>query len=402
MEKYLEISIDKLKPYKNNARTHSTEQVQQIADSINEFGFINPILIDGDYNIIAGHGRLMAAKILNMEKVPCLFIDNLSEAQKKAYILADNRLAELAGWDYELLQIELSELSAMDFDISLTGFDTIDFGNEDDHEIQDDEFEADILNDPISKRGDLYQLGNHRLLCGDATSIKCLEKLMGGAKADITFHSPPYNVKNASLRNGKERYISKETDYKTNDEYLDLLIDSTNRSLEKSRYAFVNLQFLAANKVELIRYLYNFKDKFVDIMFWAKNTVAPAMQQQVLNSQVEVIFIFSYESNTRMIKTADFRGTISNLIKTENNSNNKYADVHGAGFPISFAALFVENMCKKNDSVIDLFGGTGTTMIACEQLKRSCYMMEIEPVYCDLIIKRWEDFTGEKAVKIDG
>jgi hypothetical protein len=196
VNRYEHVEIDKLIPYINNARTHSTEQIIQIQASIREFGFVNPVLIDGDFNIIAGHGRVMAAKAEGMDKVPCLFIEHLTEAQKKAYIIADNKLAENAGWDMDLLKIELAELQECNFNVDLLGFDVdeIELMFDEPKEVEEDDFDEEPPENPISKRGDIWQLGRHRLMCGDSTSEDDVNNLMDGNLADMLLTDPPYNV----------------------------------------------------------------------------------------------------------------------------------------------------------------------------------------------------------------
>ena len=191
------VPLDKLRPYENNARTHSPEQVDKLRASLREFGFVNPILIDSDYGIIAGHGRLMAAQAEGMATVPCVFVEHLTDAQTKAYILADNKLAELAGWNFKLLSVELEELKELDFDIGLTGFgadELSDIFGEEELEAVEDDYEVELPEEPKTKLGDIYQLGRHRLMCGDSTDRETVEKLMDGAKADMVFTDPPYGV----------------------------------------------------------------------------------------------------------------------------------------------------------------------------------------------------------------
>ena len=206
MRKYENVKIDRLKPYENNARTHSEEQVEKIMRSIEEFGFINPVLIDGDYGIIAGHGRVMGAKRLGMTEVPCLFIEDLTEAQKRAYILADNKLALDAGWDDEILKQELKALDDMNFDITIAGFDLedLDFDVED-FEFQEDDYEEEPPAEPKAKLGDIWQLGNHRLMCGSSTSQEDVDKLLDGAVMDLCVTDPPYNVNYGSLQEQQEK-----------------------------------------------------------------------------------------------------------------------------------------------------------------------------------------------------
>ena len=219
--RYELIKIEKLIPYINNARTHSPEQIKQIQASIREFGFINPILIDGNFNIIAGHGRVMAAKAEGMDKLPCLFIEHLTEAQKKAYILADNKLAENAGWDMDILKIELEELQGFDFDLNLIGFDDTEISLlfEEPQEAQEDDFDIELPEEPKSKLGDIYQLGRHRLMCGDSTSEGDVDILMDGNKAHMCFTDPPYNVSIGTIKHPKFKQREIENDSMSKDDF---------------------------------------------------------------------------------------------------------------------------------------------------------------------------------------
>jgi len=401
--RYESVDIDKLIPYINNARTHSPEQIKQIQASIREFGFINPVLIDGNFNIIAGHGRVMAAKAEGMDKVPCLFIEHLTEAQKKAYIIADNKLAENAGWDMEILKIELEELQDLNFDIELTGFDMDEI--EDlmtqfhvPEEIIEDEV-PEPPEEPITKPGDLWILGRHRLLCGDSTDNEMVDKLMGGVVADICFTSPPYNVGSLNIDEIEEtrpKYNSYD-DNKTGEEYYNFISTNVKLMLENAKEVFYNIGLVENNKRQIILLLNEFIAQFKDIIYWKKSTVAPHIQSGIINNLVE--FILCFGNGKRKFENAQFsQGTYWNVIEGPNASGNKYSNIHKATFPIYLPSNIIENFSPKNGTVIDCFGGTGTTLIACEQLNRTCYMMEIDPVYCDVIISRWENFTGQKAV----
>ena len=396
MRQIIEKDIKDLIPYCNNSRTHSDEQVQQIASSIKEFGFTNPVLIDEQGGIIAGHGRVMGAKKLLLNKVPCIVLDGLSEAQKKAYIIADNKLALNAGWDDELLKIELEQLKELDFALGLIGFS--------DDELADlipetetlaDDKEDEVPEppvDPVTKRGDIWILGNHRLMCGDSTMIDDVERLMSGNKADILFTSPPYNV--GKTPNGNDNKYREYKDNQTEQEYLSLLIDFTNNGLLFSDYVFCNVQSVAGNKTILIDYLYKLKEKFADTIIWDKETAEPAMARRVLNSRFEYIHIFSNDA-TRAVGKKDFRGDVPNVFKLNSRAGKEFAKIHKATFRVELPEYFIDKFVET--SVMDLFGGTGTTMIAAEKKKVKSFLMELDSVYCDVIIKRWQDFTGKQA-----
>lgn len=396
-----EVSLKMLKPYERNAKKHGPDQVKKLKASILEFGFLTPCLIDRDYNIIAGHGRVMAAKDLGLESVPCVFIEGLTDEQRRAYILADNRLGELGEWDFDLVFDELAELDELGFDIELTGFEM----PEEIPEVIEDGFDEDSVPDePRCKLGDLWQLGNHRLICGDSTDVNVIERLMGGQQAEIAFTSPPYNVGASATLNGNThmtdcKYQSGNDDLS---DYDDLLAGTTDNMLMFSKWAFINLQMLANNKQTICEWLNNYKDMLCDIAIWYKTATAPAMAERVMNSQYEFIFIFSNENNSRAIGTKNFRGTVSNVYEGSAQRKNEYAEVHSATFPVDFAEHFIKNFTNTTDSVLDVFGGTGTTLIVCEQLNRKCFMCELDPHYCDIIISRWETLTGREAVLING
>ena len=403
VNRYETVEIDKLIPYKNNARTHSEEQIKQIQASIREFGFINPVLIDGGFNVIAGHGRIIAAKNEGMTEVPCVFIEHLTDEQKRAYIIADNRLAEMAGWDMELLKIELEELKEIDFDIDLTGFgadELSDIFGEEEPEIAEDDYEVDLPEEPKAKLGDIYQLGRHRLMCGDSTDKATVEKLMNGNKADIAFSSPPYNAGTTATETamGKTTKYNGNDDNKTEADYIAFLNSYIECAIEHCEYVFMNVQSISNNKIALIDVLYHNKDIYADTIIWDKIHGQPAMAENVMNSVFEYVHIFSKKAN-RAIGTIQFRGTVDNILHLQSQRKNEYSDIHNATFSVEFASHFIRNFAK--ESVLDQFGGTGTTLIACEQLNRTCYMMELDPKYCDVIIDRWEQFTGQKAVLLN-
>ena len=401
MAELQQVEVRDLIPYINNAKTHPEEQVIKIAASIKEFGFNAPILVDGDNQIIAGHGRLQAAKKIGLKAVPVVVLDHLSEAQKKAYILADNRLGEVGGteWDMELVSIELESLNELDFDIDLTGFSIDDIAPEETEGLTDEDSVPEVPEEPVSKEGDVWILGKHRLMCGNSTSIDAVEKLMDGEKADISFTSPPYNAGQTptEVKMNKTSKYENDNDNKDEKEYLKLLTDFTNNTLMFSEYSFVNIQSLSGNKVALIDFLYTMKELYADTLIWNKQTAQPAMAKNVLNSQYEYIHCFSKKAN-RAIGVSEFRGTISNVVEISKQSSNKVKS-HNATFPIDFALFFVSNFSK--NTVLDLFLGSGTTLIAAEKLNRKCYGMELDPKYCDVIVKRWQEYTGKQATHAD-
>lgn len=390
--KIYRLNIDDLTPYENNAKIHTPEQIQQIKESIQMFGMNDPVAIWGDKNIIVeGHGRLMALKELGRTDVDCIRLDHLTDDERKAYTLAHNQTTLNTGFDFDTLQ---AELEAIDFDMTKFGFDELESEIEAN---ENDDVVPDAPVEPVAQLGDVYQLGCHRLMCGDSTSITDVDKLMDGNVADVSFTSPPYNVGHNVGYEGKDSKYENNDD--NNQEYLSFLTDFTNNALKHSKYTFVNIQQLANNKIDLVDYLNKFKFKLADTMIWDKGHGAPAMARKVLTSCFEFIYVFS-EKASRAIGTKDFHGTVSNIVRIPPQRNNEYSDIHNATFPLALPQEIIENFTNKNDSVLDLFGGTGTTLIACEKLNRQCFMMEYEPKYVDVIIQRWEEYTGKRAVKL--
>lgn len=372
--------VNDLIPYVNNSRTHSEEQVNQIVASINEFGFTNPLLIDEKDNIIAGHGRLLASKKLKMEEVPCIVLSGLTEAQKKAYIIADNKMALNAGWNEELLKIELENLKELDFDLKLTGFDIDElddiFQVEEEQEIVEDDFEIEVPEEPKAKLGDIYQLGNHRLMCGDSTKAEDVEKLMNGNKADMIFTDPPYNVQ-FNGRSGKFEVIENDDLSKEDfNIFMSKTIDLIKKINPPIYYIWCNWKFYGILQEKL---------EFKNCIVWAKN-------------------VFGLGKGYRhQHEFCLFNGIVDDDIKNESDlweiaKDSNY--VHPTQKPVALCSRALKNH-KKVINVLDLFGGSGSTLIACEQLNRNCYMMELDPKYVDVIIKRWEEFTGKKAVLIE-
>ena len=342
IDRVQEVSIELLRPYERNAKIHGEEQVKQIAESIKEFGFISPCLIDKDYNIIAGHGRVMSAKLLGMTEVPCLFIEGLTEAQRKAYILADNRLTELGEWDFDKVQFELQELADMDFNIDLTGFELEEF--KDSKEIVEDDYTEENI-EPKAKLGDLYQLGNHRLICGDSTDVSVIDRLMDGVKADMVFTDPPYNVA-FNGRSGKFDVI--ENDDLSENDFKDLITASCNiiRTLNpKEYYIWCNWKFYGILQEQL---------DYKSCIVWAKN-------------------VFGMGKGYRhQHEFCLFNGTIDEGINNESDLWEVAKDtnyVHPTQKPVALCARALKNH-KNANVVVDLFGGSGSTLIACEQLNR--------------------------------
>lgn len=391
MERKLEWrQIADLIPYARNARTHSDEQVAQIAASIKEFGWTNPILVDGENGIIAGHGRLAAARKLGNTEVPVIELTGLSEAQKRAYILADNKLALNAGWDIDLLAEELKELKDLDFDLELTGFsdkELADFLAEEVEGLTDEDAVPDVPEEPKTKLGDIYQLGNHRLMCGDSTSIDDVDKLMDGQKADMVFTDPPYGVDYDGGHATDKRRTKLENDDKT------------------LMYAGALPIAYMASKDGAALYLW-FADRFAkDVLtaldecnfqvrtwiIWNKNLAQfGAIGAQYKPKHEPCIYAFKKSK-------APFWNGPNNEVTVWDIKRHSKNEFHPTQKPVELPVRALENSSKSGDIVLDLFGGSGSTLVACEKIGRHARLMELDPKYCDVIVKRWEDFTGKKA-----
>lgn len=390
----IEKKVAELKPYGKNPRLND-DAVKYVAESISQFGFKVPIVIDKDNNIVCGHTRWKACKKLKIDTVPCVVADDLTEEQIRAFRIADNKVSEKAEWDLSLLDTELAEIETID--MTLLGFDEKEPAP---IEVQEDDFDEEPPVEPIAKYGDLYQLGNHRLMCGDSTNTNDVECLMGGYIADILVTSPPYNVgEGASLRQhyekGQEKIKSLYNEYNDAVNWFELMHESTENAKMVTNAQFINVQMLGNNKNDFVTWLYENKDNLVDLIVWNKHTCPPQMHENILNNAFEFVVCLDNDSSTRIIRYGNFKGTISNLMETKR-EQNKYSDVHKAVYSVEFVGkiLNINSLCK---SVLDLFGGTGTTMIACEQMGKQCFMMEMSPQYIDLIIDRWEKLTGKKV-----
>lgn len=383
-----EILLADLREYENNPRNNDGA-VQAVAESIQQFGFKVPIVVDRDNVIVAGHTRYKAAARLGLDKVPCIIADDLTPEQIKAYRLADNKTGELAEWDFAALEIELAELSEMDFDMSEFGFELSEF--EEMPEVTEDEVpEVDEENEPITKLGDVWQLGRHRLICGDSTDKETIEKLMDGERADMLHTDPPYNV----------AYQGKTADK--------LTIQNDSMSDEQF-FEFLNKAFEAADNVMRAGasfYIwhadsegYNFRKacratgwQVRQCLIWAKNSIILGRQDYHWKHEP---CLYGWKDGAAHYFVEDrTQSTIWEFNKPARN------DVHPTMKPVDLCAKAIYNSSKKNEIVLDLFGGSGSTLIACDELERICYLCELDPKYCDVIIKRWEALTGQKAEKI--
>ena len=382
------ISIDKLVPYVNNARTHSAEQIIKLRSSLREFGFVNPIIIDRDFNVIAGHGRLMAAKEEGINEVPCVFADFLTDAQKKAYILADNRMAMDAGWDEELLKIEMEELQNLGYDLGYTGFDEkelADLFGVDDKEVKEDEFDLTAALEKASfvERGDVWFVGKHKLMCGDATSSEDVAKLMEDKKANLILTDPPYNVAFKSSDG-----LTIQNDSMKNNDFYEFLFSSFKNMAEHLENGGAAYIFHADTEG------LNFRKAFIDAGFhlagcciWVKDSLV--LGRSDYQWQHEPV-LYGFMQNGKHPWYSDRKQTtIWNFDKPKKNSN------HPTSKPLDLLAYPINNSTQANAIVIDTFGGSGSTLMACEQMNRICYTMELDEKYASVILRRYVEDTND-------
>ena len=391
-----DVAVDKLIPYAKNSRTHSPEQVGQIAASIKEFGFRNPILVDG-VGIIAGHGRLLAAQKLGLDQVPTIDCSDMTESQKKAYIIADNKLALNAGWDNAMLTIELKDLEDEGFDLTLTGFDDKELDAllnviEGTEGLTDEDAVPDVPEEPKTKLGDIYILGNHRLMCGDSTSIDAVEKLLESQKADLLFTDPPYGVSYEGGHNKKKRQ-GIIADTLQGDDLTDLFYESLSTAVTWLKDgAALYVWYASGKSIETYASLAKLPLKLRAVIQWykVKSGLGAFMSQYIPNC--EPCMYLHKEGCSPSWYGPTNEKTVWELKKE---STNNY---HPTQKPVELPERAITNSTKQGDSVLDLFGGSGSTLIACEKIGRLARVMELDPKYCDVIVKRWEDFTGKQAI----
>ena len=398
-KEFLRMKLSDLVPYENNPR-HNEEAVDATIASMQQCGNIDPIEVDENNVILSGHTRRLALMKMGYEESDVVRVSGLTDLQKKKYRILANKTNEFAGWDFGKLEEELDGLDFEGFDF---GFDLdLDGILEDEKEIEEDEIP--LKAETRCKLGDLWQLGSHRLICGDSTDVAVIDRLMDGVKADIAITSPPYGESNSApirqhYERGKKRINSL---YENHDDDIQSWFDLINGSFQVMRGAstaqFINIQMLADNKRDLLRFLNDNKDCFVDVIVWDKKKAPPQMESNILNNGFEFIFCFYEDGASRKIPFGNFHGNTTNIIELSV-GHNDYAEIHKAVYPVGLPAKIME-IASKAKSVLDVFGGTGTTLIACEQLNRKCYMAEISPEYCDVILQRWENLTGKKATRI--
>lgn len=427
-----EVPVEKLIPYVNNAKMHSDEQVTMIASSIREFGFLSPVLIDRDFNVIAGHGRIAAAKKLDLKEIPCVYVEGLTDAQRKAYILADNKLTELGGWDKALLTSELKELSEAGFDINLTGFNIDDIGVDDidfsdvDVSVEDDEEAAKPKYDV--KPGQVYKLGRHRLMCGDSTKEEDVNKLIGDETIDLFLTDPPYNVglgydetpEEAAKRHRRtDGKVVANDKWNDDDEFTKFLISAFSNADEHMKpggvfyiwHAPGYLSLLFRNAVKSVGW------EVRQTLGWVKNVfvfgrsdyhyrhepclygwkegaahyfIEDRKQDSVFDAPLRIDSMSEDELKKELHRIYDF----STVLYEDRPMSS---EEHPTMKPVNLFKRLIINSSKENENVLDLFGGSGTTIIACEQLKRNAFVMELDPEYASSIIERYEQVTGDKA-----
>jgi site-specific DNA-methyltransferase (adenine-specific) len=388
-----QVAVTALIPYAKNSRTHDDAQIAQIAASIKEFGWTNPILIDGDKGIIAGHGRLLAARKLGMVEVPVIELKELTDTQKKAYIIVDNRLALNAGWDDQMLTIELNDLLADKFSLELLGFNADELNAllnpiEVKEGLTDEDEVPEPPPEPITKLGDVWLLGNHRLMCGSSTVVTDMDKLVDGRQVDMWLTDPPYNV---AYEGGTKEKLTIQNDSMSNDSFRQFLRD-----------AYVTAD--AVMKQGAVFYIwhadsegYNFRGAAFDAgwkvrqcLIWKKSSLV--MGRQDYHWQHEPC-LYGWKEGAGHLWASDRKQTT--VVEFAKPSKN---DVHPTMKPVALFEYQMLNNTKGGDIVLDSFGGSGTTMIAAEKNGRVGYLMELDPKYCDVIVKRWENFTGKTAI----
>ena len=365
---YKTVSVADLVPYARNSRTHSDAQVAKLAASIKEFGFLNPIITDGDNGIVAGHGRVMAAQKLGLETLPCIEAGHLTEAQKRAYIIADNRMALDAGWDDEMLRVEIGDLQEQGFDLSLTGFevDEIDalFPDEPTEGLTDEDEVPEAPEEPVTVEGDVWVLGRHRLMCGDSTSVDAVEKLMDGVKPDLIHTDPPYGMNAVS----KSAVLTKS--YGTD------IMGDDNPDIAKDAFQLINGLYPNAKQI-----------------WWGANYYCSVLP----DSECWLVWDKNNGGSDQTdceLAWANFRSVVRQFTQ----ASEKKDRFHPTQKPVSLMEWIIQRFNLSADTIADFFGGSGSTLIAAEKHGLQGFVMEFDPKFADVIIKRWQDFTGEKAI----
>lgn len=417
--KVREQHVDALKPYSGNARTHSDKQISQIAASIGKFGFNNPVLVDNENCIVAGHGRVQAAKHLGLTHIPTIRLDHLSDAERKAYVIADNRLAELAGWDREILKIELQGLAELDldFDLEITGFDTaeLDFMLEPENRPADED-SADVIltvapGPAISCAGDLWLIGKHRLLCGDARDLAAYRQLLDGDVARMVFTDPPYNVKIDGHVGGsgaiKHREFVMASGEMSQHEFTQFLTDVLQNLAGVSANGSIHFICMDWRHMhELLAAGNSVYNELKNLVVWAKTNGGMGT---FYRSRHELIFVFKngtapHINTFGLGETGRYRTNVWDYpgVNTFRNNRDDELAMHPTVKPAGLVADAIKDVSRRHDIVLDPFGGSGTTLIAAEKTDRVARLLELDPLYCDVICRRFEAYTGQTAIHVDG
>jgi DNA modification methylase len=409
-----DLPISELKTNPNNARTHSKHQVRQIAASIKEFGFTNPILIDKNNMVVAGHGRVAATQLLGRSDVPTIRLENLSPAQVRAYVLADNRLAEKAGWDKSILAIELQHLVTIDdFDVTITGFEVPEIdvllAESNDQPDSDDGFELSNSSEAISRPGDLWQLGRHRIYCGSALRRESYSTLMEGRRAEVIFTDPPYNVRIDGHAGGKGKVRHSEFQMASGEmdelEFVSFLTKSLGLMARHSTNGSIHFVCMDWRHMgELLEAGNHVHDSLLNVCVWVKNVGGMG---SLYRSQHEMVFVFrhgkrTHRNNVQLGRFGRNRTNVwqyqaINTISKHGEEGNLLA-MHPTVKPVAMIADALLDCSVRGNAVLDGFLGSGSTLIAAERTGRTCFGIELEPLYVDTAIKRWERHTGDHAV----
>jgi DNA modification methylase len=395
------VPISSVIPNKTNPRFIKDDKFKKLVQSIKDFPQmleLRPIVVDSEMVVLGGNMRLKACQAAGLVEVPIIVAENLTHAQRQEFIIKDN--VGFGEWDWDILANEWEMQDLQDWGLDLP------FDNTPVLEAEEDDYEApsEIKTDIVL--GDLIEIGQHRLMCGDSTDSDAIAKLMDGKRAAMAFTSPPYNAgKSEALSGNTHSGDNKYNEYNDNQsksQYLDLLIGFTNNAIANAEYLICNIQTLAGNKIALIEYLYQYKDNFIDVAIWDKGHGAPQMAANVMNSAWEyMFFISSKEKASRAIPGAKFKGNVPNIYRGKPQRNNEFSSVHAATFPIDLPEWGMQ-FTKVGDIVLDQFIGTGTTMVAAHQLNRKCFGMELDPKYCQVIVDRMHKLDPSLEIKING
>ena len=410
----IELSIDLLKPYPRNARTHSKKQIRQIAASIERFGFTNPVLVSDRGEIIAGHGRVAAARLLGRKTVPTLSLSHLSDAERRAYVLADNKLAMNAGWDKEILAIELQALVDLEFDVELTGFSlaevdlAIDEANEASIEgpLEPEDAVPAVTGEPVTRMGDIWHLGRHRLLCGDTRDVAAMDQLMGGERADLVFTDPPYNVAIdgnvcglGSVKHREFAFASGEMSQGQFTTFLAETLGNIARVMRDGAIAYVCMDW--RHMGELLAAGEQCFTELKNLVVWNKTNGGMGA---FYRSKHELVFVFkqgsaAHTNSFGLGETGRYRTNVWDYagISSIGASRSDELAMHPTVKPVALIADAIRDCSRRGEIVLDGFGGSGSTLIAAEKTGRSARVVEYDPVYCDTIIRRWQDYTGKRA-----